>query len=231
MSVCLCWCLSAHLHISKKHISKLQLSLLLAIITLCTFHFCEWRHLHFQGCGPRRHLRQKSLALASSCLCLDAVTVQATYLSNWGEPTKNWKAAISRYSIASGSPLGGHRICHGSWKMGKGRLACFSPKCRALSRVELFGDDNAPNEGIITFWAKIWINFPISPKNTGRGEESNPGISHTHTHPFNGPFSGTTRVSRYQKGKNQPGFYWSKRQWVAVVSAGQYASLHLAPDR
>jgi len=22
-----------------------------------------------------------------------------------------------------------------------------------------------------------------------------------HTHPFNGPFSGTTRVSRYQKGK------------------------------
>ena len=24
---------------------------------------------------------------------------------------------------------------------------------------------------------------------------------HTHTHPFNGPFSGTTRVSRYQKGR------------------------------
>jgi len=31
-------------------------------------------------------------------------------------------------------------------------------------------------------------------------------ISHTHTHTFNGPFSGTTRVSRYQKGKNQSGF-------------------------
>jgi len=28
-----------------------------------------------------------------------------------------------------------------------------------------------------------------------------------YTHPFNGPFSGTTRVSRYQKGKNQCGFY------------------------
>ena len=27
------------------------------------------------------------------------------------------------------------------------------------------------------------------------------GTQHTHTHPFNGPFSGTTRVSRYQKGK------------------------------
>ena len=25
--------------------------------------------------------------------------------------------------------------------------------------------------------------------------------THTHTHPFNGPFSGTTRVSQYQKGK------------------------------
>jgi len=44
--------------------------------------------------------------------------------------------------------------------------------------------------------------------------------THTHTHPFNGPFSRTTRVSRYQKGKNQSGFYWSKRQWVAVASAG-----------
>jgi len=26
-------------------------------------------------------------------------------------------------------------------------------------------------------------------------------VIHTHTHPFNGPFSGTTRASRYQKGK------------------------------
>jgi len=52
---------------------------------------------------------------------------------------------------------------------------------------------------------------------------------HTHTH--GPPLSGTTRVSRYQKGKNQSGFYWSKRQWVAVASAGPYASLHLAPDR
>jgi len=40
--------------------------------------------------------------------------------------------------------------------------------------------------------------------------------THAHTYPFNGPFSGTTRVSQYQKGKNQSGFYWSKRQWVAL---------------
>jgi len=29
---------------------------------------------------------------------------------------------------------------------------------------------------------------------------------HDNTHPFNGPLSGTTRVSRYQKGKNNPDF-------------------------
>ena len=27
-------------------------------------------------------------------------------------------------------------------------------------------------------------------------------VTHAHTHPFNGPFSGTTQVSRYQKGKS-----------------------------
>jgi len=30
--------------------------------------------------------------------------------------------------------------------------------------------------------------------------------THTHTHPFNGPFSGTTRVSRYQEGKTNLDF-------------------------
>ena len=31
--------------------------------------------------------------------------------------------------------------------------------------------------------------------------------------------------------ENQSGFYWSKRQWVVVASAGPYASAHLAPVR
>jgi len=30
--------------------------------------------------------------------------------------------------------------------------------------------------------------------------------THTHTRPFNGPFSGTTQVSRYQKGKTNLDF-------------------------
>ena len=31
-------------------------------------------------------------------------------------------------------------------------------------------------------------------------------FAHTHTHPFNGPFSGTTQVSQYQKGKTNLDF-------------------------
>jgi len=31
-------------------------------------------------------------------------------------------------------------------------------------------------------------------------------MQYTHTHPFNGPFSGTTQVSRYQKGKTNLDF-------------------------
>jgi len=31
-------------------------------------------------------------------------------------------------------------------------------------------------------------------------------LQHTHTHPFNGPFSGTTQVSRYQEGKTNLDF-------------------------
>jgi len=41
-------------------------------------------------------------------------------------------------------------------------------------------------------------------------------ITHTHTHPFNGPLSGTTQVSRYQKGKTNLDFTegrHSKWQW------------------
>jgi len=37
---------------------------------------------------------------------------------------------------------------------------------------------------------QFWGHFPSNCEHT-----------HTHTHPFNGPLSGTTQVSRYQKGK------------------------------
>jgi len=60
-------------------------------------------------------------------------------------------------------------------------------------------------------------------------------VKQEHQHPFNGLLSGTTRVSRYQKGKTSKvkpiWIYWSKRQWAALAAAGPYANLHLAPDR
>ena len=50
--------------------------------------------------------------------------------------------------------------------------------------------------------------------------------------PFNGRFSGTTQVSRYQKGKTNLDFTEARdSQCYVVASAGPYASLHLAPDR
>ena len=55
----------------------------------------------------------------------------------------------------------------------------------------------------------------------------------THTHPFNGPLSGTTRVSRYQKGKTSLDFFAEARdsEWQWHQLDHNYASLHLAPDR
>jgi len=47
--------------------------------------------------------------------------------------------------------------------------------------------------------------MPFLPPNQQR--QSTEGINKsTHTHPFNGPFSGTTQVSQYQKGKTDLDF-------------------------
>jgi len=44
--------------------------------------------------------------------------------------------------------------------------------------------------------------------------------------------SGTTQVSRYQKGKTKTNLDFLEQDAVmAVGSAGQYANLHVAPDR
>ena len=67
----------------------------------------------------------------------------------------------------------------------------------------------------------------LSPNQQCQSSEGNP----IHTHPFNGPFSRTTRVGQYQKGKNQS---WILLKQVPVSGSGiswAYASLHLAPDR
>jgi len=55
--------------------------------------------------------------------------------------------------------------------------------------------------------------------------------TNTHTHPFNGPLSGTTRVSRYQKGKTNLDFTEARDNEWQWHQLGPYASLHLAADR
>jgi len=63
------------------------------------------------------------------------------------------------------------------------------------------------------------------------GCESGHSETHTHTHTrLTALFSGLPGWAGTRK-VNQSGFYWNKRQRVAVASAGPYASLHLAPDR
>ena len=54
--------------------------------------------------------------------------------------------------------------------------------------------------------------------------------NHTHTHPFNGPLSRTTWVSRYQKGKTSLDFTGARDsdwQWHQLGHMRQ----HLVPDR
>jgi len=45
--------------------------------------------------------------------------------------------------------------------------------------------------------------------------------THTHTHTFNGPFSRTTQVSRYRKGKTNLDFTEARDSELAVASAGR----------
>jgi len=53
------------------------------------------------------------------------------------------------------------------------------------------------------------------------------------THPFNGLFSRTTQVSQYQKGKANLDLLKQKTVSGSDISwaIGNYACLHLAPDR
>ena len=55
--------------------------------------------------------------------------------------------------------------------------------------------------------------------------------THTPTHPFNGFFSGTTQVSRYQKGKTNLDFTEARDSGWQWHQLGHNASLQLAPDR
>jgi len=69
-------------------------------------------------------------------------------------------------------------------------------------------------------------------------------ITHTHTHPFNGPLSGTTRVSQYRKGKTNLDFTEARNsewQWnllghmqvcisLQTTMPAPYCSVFYRPD-
>jgi len=55
--------------------------------------------------------------------------------------------------------------------------------------------------------------------------------THTHTHPFNGPFSGTTQVSRYQKGKTSLDFTKARdSEWQWHQLGHMQVCISLQPD-
>jgi len=89
-----------------------------------------------------------------------------------------------------------------------------------------------------TFYLVIVVINKQTDRQTNAGDSIIPrfrGYNNTHTcahtHPFNGPLSGTTRVSQYQKGKINLDFTEARDSECCMASAGSYASLHLAPHR
>ena len=50
-------------------------------------------------------------------------------------------------------------------------------------------------------WKLKHAKYNTTKAHIHQSEEMHCTHTHPHTHPFNGPFAGTTRVSRYQKGK------------------------------
>ena len=63
-------------------------------------------------------------------------------------------------------------------------------------------------EGRVPMKIKVWILFALMPQiySSIHMVNTHKILKHTHIHPFNGPLSGTTQVSRYQKGKTNLDF-------------------------
>ena len=93
---------------------------------------------------------------------------------------------------------------------------------------------------IFNLKGKVWmvLKMPLNPQNTKNLYRYSLFYCnvvwykvHTHTHTRLMALCPGLPGWASTKKENQSGFYWSKRQWVAMALAGPYASLHLAPDR
>ena len=99
-------------------------------------------------------------------------------------------------------------------------VADQSAKCITAIRISLF----QPSAVYILF---ICTQQKSITSNTTTNINTN--VTHTHTQPFNGPFSGTTWVSRYQKGKTNLDFTKardSEWQWHQLGHMQVCISLH-----
>jgi len=111
------------------------------------------------------------------------------------------------------------------WRCGVNWLLLIGCVCRPTPRVEWTRGDGKPwhnrirvtprghgteieimnvdvdDEGIYRCTATNRPDGPVASADIRLLVHCNNTHTHTHTHAFNGPLSGTTRVSRYQKGK------------------------------
>ena len=82
----------------------------------------------------------------------------------------------------------------------RGRVAAVSPCSRETGRTAPAGCDRTPGSGSPAR-RLTRDDLPIRPRTTTAQNHNT-----LHAHPFNGPYSGTTRVSQYQKGKTNVDF-------------------------
>ena len=82
------------------------------------------------------------------------------------------------------SPCWCRRVSRRRWAA-PGGIECA---CTSLAGRSVAAGCSAGESGLL-----VWMQSPAATQPTLLH-------THTHTHPFNGPFSGTTQVSRYQKG-------------------------------
>jgi len=83
----------------------------------------------------------------------------------------------------------------------------------------------APTPHHTIFTRRMLFPMPIQQCQSTEGSSTH---THTHTHPFNSPFSGTTRVSWYQKSKTNLDFTEardSEWQWHQLGHMQVYTSL------
>ena len=90
---------------------------------------------------------------------------------------------------------------------------------------------STPHHSIFTGWMLFLTPNQKCQSTEGLTRKLLTKHTHTHTHPFNGPLSGTTRVSRYQKGKTNLDFTGARdSEWQWHQLGHMQVCTSLQPD-